>query len=248
MLNFENEKRNIKLEYDENQKTWSDGKTHAITVEKINGFFIDGKQVAKRAYIQEEDEQKNAYTISLRNFAQSINALNIATNGNYCATPKQEKSAKTTDNTDGASTTKIPLTINELAKTVAEDLPTECALAVTLYTLRTYGATRLDALQDKINALQAEHNQLAQDLEKAQQVKEEDAQTQYTNAVAIYKAQCEKREEQKQAYKHYTQAIKQACDVLGLTNKQANDFYKAKNAEKYALASAYIQAQKNEGK
>lgn len=242
MLVFGNDKKNVTISYDETTKKWSDDKAHAITVEQVNGFFIDGKQVANRAYIASDYG-----TLSLRNFAENITALNELVNGNFIAKPKKEKSEKTKATTT-AAVQAIPTTIDELAKVPAVDLPTECVQAVELYTLRTHGDTMRTALTTKIDELTARRAKLEGNLENARKVTAEDAEKKYAQAVAIYKAQCEKREAQKAAHKQLLQATKTAVELLGVDYAKAVELFKEKNPDTYALASAYAQILKNEGK
>lgn len=242
MLVFGNEKKNVTISYDETTKKWSDNKTHAITVEQVNGFFIDGKQVASRAYIASDNG-----TLSLRNFAENISALNELVKGNFIAKPKKEKSEKTKA-TATATVQAIPTTIDELAKVTAVDLPTECVQAVALYTVRTHGATMRTALVAKIDELNTKLVELDNNIENAKKVTDDDAAKKYDEAVKIYKAQCEKREKQKIAHKQFLQATSTAVELLGVDYEKAVEMFKDKNPETYALASAYAQILKNEGK
>lgn len=242
MLVFGNDKKNVTISYDEQTKKWSDDKAHAITVEQVNGFFIDGKQVANRAYVTSDYG-----TLSMRNFAENITALNELVNGNFIAKPKREKSEKTKATTT-TTAQAMPTTIDELAKVTAVDLPTECVQAVNLYTLRTHGGTMRTAITAKIDELNAKLAELNGNLENARKITDEDAEKQYAQAVAIYKAQCEKREAQKAAHKQFLQATKTAVELLGVDYEKAVELFKEKNPDTYALASAYAQVLKNEGK
>lgn len=243
MLVFGNDKKNVTISYDETIKKWSDDKAHSITVEQINGFFIDGKQVASRAYITSDYG-----TLSMRNFAANITALNELVKGNFIAKPKREKSEKTKATTTTTTAQAMPITIDELAKVTAVDLPTECVQAVNLYTLRTHGDTMRTAISVKIDELTAKLAELEGNLENAKKVTPEDAERKYAQAVAVYKAQCEKRDAQKAAHKQFLQATKTAVELLGVDYARAVELFKEKNPDTYALASAYAQILKNEGK